>query len=170
MTILLVGAVAVLVLCLGATGVALVVSLAVVQCALMLGFVIGPAASITVDPARVVVNNVFVQFRVPRRMIQGISTVEAQSVALRLTDGSCVPMSALVPGYYRLNAAGRGWKRTLRQAARIQRMLRECPPNDDTVVSVRRLRWRNIVLVGLSSGLFLTVAVLIWAGAVTPPS
>jgi len=26
------------------------------------------------------------------------------------------------------------------------------------------------VLVGLSSGLFLTVAVLIWAGAVTPPS
>jgi hypothetical protein len=109
-------------------------------------YLTAPAASITVTPSSVLVNNPYVQHIVPRHLIQGVRTDGYWTARLLVDSARSVRLVAL-----NLNLP-RGYPSypSHRQAQMVVRLIAEVPQEANTGGLRRRVRYGNVALAAIA--------------------
>jgi hypothetical protein len=114
---------------------------------LILLYLIAPAASITVTPSCVLVNNPYVQHIVPRQLIQGVQADGIETARLLIDAGRSVRLVALNSTFGR-----HGSRPSHREAQIVVRLMAEMPQEETTGEVRRRVRYGNVTFAAIAIG------------------
>jgi hypothetical protein len=114
---------------------------------LILLYLIAPAASITVTPSCVLVNNPFVQHIIPRHLIQGVRADGIKTARLLIDASRSVRLVALNSSF-----AKYGSHPSHRETQMVVRLMDEVPQEASTGQARRRVRYGNAALAAIAIG------------------
>ncbi|MEV4517714.1 hypothetical protein AB0K00_53245 [Dactylosporangium sp. NPDC049525] len=132
----------------------------------IMGYFMGPSASVMVDGDWVVVHNSFSSHTVLRTEIVGVRAVERERVYLKTATGRTIDVEAVLAGDSRRDQGRWRWRKTVRQTERLMEVIRRQtgPAAGVAVASKRRPgHWTLLVIAALW---FATGVVLVWRGVV----
>lgn len=103
----------------------------------------GPSVSMTVEPGRVIVRNIFISYQVPRHLIIGLYELENLALSLDLGERK-VPLRVWEPAL--IPATSRSGRRSLARTRAVEELFRNVPIAAGAGVLERRLRLSNVLL------------------------
>lgn len=130
--------------------------------AVCLGYLAGPAAAVGVTPERVIVDNPFFRYSVPRHLVADIGVLENIAVDLVAKDGTEIPVHAVLPAIGS-PGGGPGRRRLLGKVRTLLQMIDDVPVAQTTGAVDRTLRLGSVLLV-VGSGASFGLSVLLLTG------
>jgi membrane protein CcdC involved in cytochrome C biogenesis len=127
----------------------------------VMAYVDGPAAYLAVGPSHVVIGNWIWRYVVPRSRITDVGSLEYLNLYLLLDDGRKIRLRVFDPAV--VASTSRSPRHGARRARAITEAITNSPIEEDgSQAVIRRLRWFNVVLIGLP---FAAVAAILVAGS-----
>jgi hypothetical protein len=105
----------------------------------------GPTVRFVVEPERIIVENIFNWYVVPRSRVDGIRAVDVSGVRLFLTSGDVIPIRAATSAS--VGSPARSVRALGRRAAELAAVVESVPPSTNSATELQRgLRRRNVLL------------------------